>query len=89
MNFLVEKGADIYSTNYKGVNVLHLAILKNYIPIARSLIKSGFELSLTTENGMSALHLICLLNRKQILDILIDHLLNSEFKRKYIGSVLN
>lgn len=63
MNLLVKKGGDIYSKNRFNVNVLHLAVLKNHIDIARSLIYSGFSLDQVTNNGMSALHLICLLDR--------------------------
>ena len=48
MILLAEEGADIYVTNKSCINVMHLAIMKNYTFIVKMLIDSGFPVDTMT-----------------------------------------
>jgi ankyrin repeat protein len=51
---LMEKGADIYSKNHNGSNVLHIAVKKNNEKVVQQLIKMKFPLNITKNNGITA-----------------------------------
>jgi ankyrin repeat protein len=57
MKVLAENGIDVFVTNEKLYNVLHLAAKKNYINIVKMLIKSKFPLDDLTSEGLTA---VCL-----------------------------
>ena len=42
MKILAEQGADIFITNRQKINVLHLAVYKNYVEIFDMLLRSHF-----------------------------------------------
>jgi ankyrin repeat protein len=44
MRVLGELGVDIFITNSNKINVLHLAVLKNHVQIAKMLCKSNFPI---------------------------------------------
>jgi len=46
MKVLAENGINIFNTNHKENNVLHVAAKKNYVNIVKMLIKSDFPLDL-------------------------------------------
>lgn len=54
MKRLLEKGADIYSRNHNGSNVLHIATKKNNEKIVAELIKMRFPLDHAKNNGITA-----------------------------------
>jgi len=55
MRILAENGIDIFSSNKYGINVLHLAVSKNFVNIVEMLLESNFPMDLETEDGMTAL----------------------------------
>lgn len=57
MKVLAENGADIFCTDQKGSNVLHLAAKKNYLNIVKMLIASKFPLDYITNKGVTAVSL--------------------------------
>ena len=68
MKMLAETpGCDILVTNKEGINVLHLAVYKNYVNIVKFLLKSGFPIGLKTKEGYSCLHLAAIMNRFEIV----------------------
>ena len=80
MRILAEAGTNIYVTNHRKVNVLHLAILKNHYQIVKMLIQSDFSLSEETSDGCSALHLVALTNHHQIGELILNHLMDCGLK---------
>ena len=84
MRVLAELGIDIFACNNNKINVLHLAVLKNHVQIVKMLCKSNFPIDLETSNGMTALHLAALHGNSEIADIIITHLVESQFKNAYV-----
>jgi len=74
---LAQAGADIYITNLKRINLLHLAVYKNNKEIVEMLIKSGFPLDLVTEKGMSALYIAASLNHMEVAELILCFLKES------------
>ena len=57
MKVLAENGADIFCTDEKGNNVLHLAAISNYPNIINMLIKSEYPLNEVNNKGLTAIAL--------------------------------
>jgi ankyrin repeat protein len=51
MKVLAEYGIEIFNTDEKGNNALHLAARKNYLNIVKMLIKSKYPLDIVNEKG--------------------------------------
>ena len=89
MKILAEAGADIYITNRRNINVLHLAILKNHIEIVTMLIESGFTLDEETLEGSTALHLAAQTNHNEISEIIINHLVENDYKKSVVVETIS
>lgn len=55
MSTLGNLGINVMIKNKKNVNVMHLAVEKNYTKIVDLLLQSDFSLTEETDNGMTAL----------------------------------
>lgn len=55
MKVLAEHGIDIFNTDDRGYNVLHLAAKKNYLNIIEMLIQSNYPLDLPNNKGTTAI----------------------------------
>ena len=86
---LANAGIDIYNTNEENINALHLSIYLDRPQIVRMLLKSNFGLSEETNKGYTCIHLCCILNRNEILKMILAHLKSNQYKKSYIKKLLN
>jgi ankyrin repeat protein len=78
MEILAQRGIDIMIRNKQGLNVFHLAVIKNFGQIIKMLLKSGYPLGVETNEGMTALQLAAYHGREDIIDLFIEHLREKE-----------
>ena len=55
MKLLSETPIDMMCTNIKGINVFHLAVIKNYVKIVQMLLDTDFLMDIETNESFTAL----------------------------------
>ena len=89
MNSFAEHGANIFCKNRQNVDVLHLAVMKNYVDIVKMLVESEFPLNNKTDDGMTPLQLAAALCHTKIASIIIDEITGGSYKRSYINEIIS
>lgn len=90
MKILAQKGINIFCTNLKNINVLHLAVSKGHLSIVQMLLQSQFPLDLETSDGMTAFQLAAFHGREQIMAYIIEFIKQKddpEFKDYILNKV--
>lgn len=68
----MEKGADIYSRNHNGSNVLHIAIKKNNKKVIMELLKIKYPLNIIKNNGVTAAGIAAFKGNLELLQLLTE-----------------
>lgn len=90
MSTLAEHGINVFCKSKKNVNVLHLAVNRNYVGIVETLLESGFPLEHETDKGMTAFQIAAHNGHTQIIEIMIKFLKqcgNEELKNNILNKV--
>ncbi|XP_035206965.1 serine/threonine-protein phosphatase 6 regulatory ankyrin repeat subunit B-like isoform X2 [Stegodyphus dumicola] len=72
---LLEKGADVNSTNKRGMTALHIAFNNSNFKLIRLLLEKGADVNMTDINGKTALHYTCIKSSAIISDYELIRLL--------------
>ena len=72
MKILAKKGINIFCTNLKKINALHLAVNKGHLSIVQMLLESQFPLDLETSDGMTAFQLAAFHGQEKIMAHMIE-----------------
>lgn len=86
---LANAGIDIYNKNEENLNALHLSIYLDRPQIVKMLLKSNYGLTEETNKGYTCIHLCCILNRNEILKMIVVHLKSNQYKKRFVKKLLN
>ncbi|KAH8153086.1 uncharacterized protein LAJ45_02673 [Morchella importuna] len=72
VRLLLEKGADISSTDSSGWNALHHAVSKGHEPVVQLLLEKGADISSTDSSGWNALHHAVSKGHELVVQLLLE-----------------
>ena len=90
MSTLAEHDINLFCINRYKVNVLHLAVSRNYVGIVETLLESGFPLEHETNKGMTAFQIAAHNGHTQIIELMIKflkHCGSEELKNNILNKV--
>ncbi|EAY23421.1 hypothetical protein TVAG_070850 [Trichomonas vaginalis G3] len=70
---LLSYGADINTTDYSGLSVIHYATMNNYTELLNYLVTSGVDVNITDNQNQTALHIAVLNTQYENCKILLEH----------------
>ena len=71
MKILAEKGIDIFNTDKKGNNALHISAKKGFSNVVKMLVDSKFPIDRPNNRGETALALACLKHNNESVLVLL------------------